>query len=60
MQLLGWNTLQITDIEERGFLLDQCPGRFLGIVGRDPSVSKTSWLHVDIFQFLFIRFCKLF
>ena len=28
----------------------QCPGIFLGIIGRDPSVSKTHQLHVDISQ----------
>jgi hypothetical protein len=27
----------------------QCAGRFLGIIGRDPSVSKSNQLHVDIF-----------
>ena len=29
----------------------QCPGRFLGIIGRDPSESKSNRLHVVIFQF---------
>jgi hypothetical protein len=28
---------------------EQCPGRFLGIISRDPSVSKTNRLRVDIF-----------
>ena len=33
----------------------QCPGRFLGIIGRDPSsVSKSNRLHVKIFWFSFI------
>ena len=31
-----------------------CPGRFLGINGQDPSVSKSNWLHVDIFRLFFI------
>ena len=30
------------------------PGKFLGIVGQDPSDSKSTWLHVDIFRFCFI------
>ena len=30
---------------------DQCPGRFLGIIGRDPSVPKINRLCVDIFRF---------
>ena len=32
----------------------QCPGRFSGIIGRDPSVSKLNWLHVDIFPVFII------
>ena len=32
----------------------QCPGRFLGIIGRDPSASKPKQLHVDIYR-LFIN-----
>ena len=35
-----------------GGLLQRCgpvPGKFLGIVGQDPSDSKPSRLHVDIF-----------
>jgi hypothetical protein len=31
------------------------PGKFLGIVGQDPSDSKSNWLHVDIFYFFFIH-----
>ena len=31
------------------------PGRFLGIIGQDPSVSKPNPLHTDIFRFFFIR-----
>ena len=31
------------------------PGKFLGIVGRDLSDSKSSWLHVDIIVFCFIH-----
>ena len=38
-------------------MLQQCsgpvPGKFLGIVGEDPSDSNSSRLHVDIFQYLF-------
>ena len=29
--------------------MDLCPGRFLGIIGQDPSVPKSNWLHVEIF-----------
>ena len=32
-----------------------CRGRFLGTIGQDPSVSKSTWLHVDIIQFFFIN-----
>ena len=33
------------------------PGKFLGIVGQDPSDSKSSWLRVDIiFWFCFNLF----
>ena len=32
---------------------DHCPGRFLGIIGRDSSVSKSNRLHVVIFRFFF-------
>ena len=31
------------------------PGKFLGILGQDPSVSKSNQLHVDIFHFYFIH-----
>jgi hypothetical protein len=31
------------------------PGKFLGIVGQDPSDSKSNRLHVDIFHFSFIE-----
>ena len=30
---------------------NQCLGRFLGIVSQNPRVSKSNWLHVDIFWF---------
>ena len=30
-------------------------GRHLGIISQHPSVSKSSWLHVDIFWFLIVR-----
>ena len=32
------------------------PGKFLGIVGQDPSDSKSDWLQVDIFRFCFHSF----
>ena len=32
------------------------PGKFLGIVGQDPSDSKSTRLHVDIFWFCFHSF----
>jgi hypothetical protein len=32
------------------------PGKFLGIVGQDPSDSKSNWLHVDIFYFFLYSF----
>ena len=28
----------------------KCLGRFLGTINRDPGVSKSKWLHVDIFK----------
>ena len=31
---------------------EQSPGRYLGIIGHNPSVPKTNWLHVVIFWFL--------
>ena len=30
-------------------------GRFLGIVGQNPSVSKSNWLHVVIFLFFLYK-----
>ena len=33
-----------------------CLARFLGIIVQDPSVTKSSQLHVDVFQFFFIDF----
>jgi hypothetical protein len=32
------------------------PVKFLDIVGQDPSISKSNWLHVDIFWFCFHSF----
>ena len=32
------------------------PGKFLGIISQDPSDSKSSQLHVDIFLFCFTQF----
>ena len=34
---------------------EQCLGKFWGIMDQDPSVSKSSWLHVDIFPIFFIN-----
>ena len=34
---------------------EQCLGRFLGIIGRDPNISKFNRLHVDNFQYFFIN-----
>ena len=30
-------------------------GRFMGMIGQYPSVSKSNWLHVDLFRFFFIK-----
>ena len=35
--------------------LIQWSGRFLGIIGSDPSVYESNRLHVDILQFSFIK-----
>ena len=41
----------------RAILVDKpCSWRFLGIIGRDSSVSKTNRLHVAIFRFFFVLF----
>ena len=40
---------------KRGQCLLQCPGRFLGITGWDPSVWKSNRLHVDSFWLSFIK-----
>ena len=32
-----------------------CPGRFLDLIGGDPSVSKSIQLHVDMFRFVLIK-----
>jgi hypothetical protein len=31
--------------------ISQLSNKFLGIVGEDPSDSKSNWLHADIFRF---------
>ena len=36
-------------------MLGTVPGKFFGIVGQDPSVSRSSRLRVDIFQFCFVH-----
>ena len=33
----------------------KCPGRFLGIMGQGPRVSKSIWLYIVIFWFFFIN-----
>ena len=33
---------------------DPCRGRLLGIIGRDPSLSKSNQLHVHVFGILFM------
>ena len=45
-----WNQL--------AFCLKSCSvnGRLLSIIGRDPSVCKSNWLHVYILRFSFIKF----
>ena len=35
---------------------DPVPGKILGIVGQDPTDSKSNWLLVDMFQFCFHSF----
>ena len=32
----------------------QCPGRFVGIIGQNPCVCRSSWFRVVIFWYLFI------
>jgi hypothetical protein len=39
-----------------GLIFIAVPGKFLGIVGQDPSDSKSIRLHVDIFRFCFHSF----
>ena len=34
---------------------DGCPERFLGIVRQDSRVSKSKWLHVDLFRVSFTK-----
>ena len=34
--------------------INHCPGRFLNIISQNPSVSKSNWLHVVIFQYFVI------
>ena len=43
-----YNLYQIT-----GPYANQCPQKFLGIIGQDPSVSKSSQVHVLIFRIFF-------
>ena len=33
----------------------QCPGRILGLIGQDPSVSKPKKLHVDVYRFFMVK-----
>ena len=44
-------------------LEEQCPGRFLGIISQDPSVSKSNRLQIEIFLVFFLdlsMFSKFF
>ena len=38
--------------------LGQCPGRLLGLMSQNPSVSKSNQLHVVIFQGFFLNKIK--
>ena len=41
--------------------MDECPGRFLGIIRQNPSVAKSNWLHVVVvFQFSIYEFEECF
>ena len=53
-QLLRWQ-LTASSPQYRQKIGRQWSGRFLGIIGGDPSVCKSNRLHVDILQFSFIR-----
>ena len=39
----------------KSWVLKWWSGRFLGIIGWDPRVCKSNWLHVDILRFFFIK-----
>ena len=45
------NSFSIDHNEWRKQGKKQCPWKILGIIGQDPTVSKSNWLHVDIFRF---------
>ena len=53
-----WSTPQsnnpLSSINLRWINLVQCLGKFRGIIGQNPSASQPNWLHVMIFQFLFV------
>ena len=38
----------------------QCPGRFWGIIGQDPCVSKSNQLHVETLLVLFLFFILVY
>ena len=42
-------------IPDQQWSLPQFSGRFLRMVGQNPSDSKSNWLHVDIFWFFYIQ-----
>jgi len=41
---------------QKNDMWEACTGKFLGIVGQDPSDSKSNWSHVDIFRVSFNSF----
>ena len=52
LRLINICTFLPSDIQNETI---QCPGRFWAEIGQDPNASKSNPLHVDIFQFPFIK-----
>jgi hypothetical protein len=52
---VGWQVLEHV-LGNGGVCKVPVPGKFLGIVGQDPSDSKSNRLHVDIFWVFFHSF----
>ena len=52
----GGNQDYFTQFFKLDHSLVSVPGKFFGIVGEDPSDSKSNPLHVDIFRFCFHSF----